>query len=451
MGVGEEIDGDGESRTGTMVPESWRLAERELLDSVVRVSREIERLEALRVKLVGEVDSRCHTETLGFRSTKLWLAARTLLEVPAAGRIVHLARGLRVEPEIAAAFEAGTISAEHAGLIVRFCERPPKGMPLDALGPCRELLLQAATGPTVTTDALRGCIAQLERIFESDDPPPSEDTDYNEFYASRTLNGRVSVKGNVDAETGEMLLAALSALSAPRPAEDGTPDPRTPARRRADAFTELLRRYLGAGLAPQESGERPHLNLHVNAKDLADLHGLLDRDENGHRDRRAAHRGRFTADRGAYEDLFGDTGVAWLPWMGPLTVSSARRLGCDCILATIILDEHGAPINLGRTVRTVSKKQRRALVARDRGCAFPHCGAPAAWCEGHHIRHWIDGGPTDLDNLVLLCGFHHRLLHHSDWEVVMGTDRHPWFIPPRSVDVARQPVPAYNRAGPRAA
>ncbi|RRQ28697.1 HNH endonuclease [Rhodococcus sp. Eu-32] len=150
-------------------------------------------------------------------------------------------------------------------------------------------------------------------------------------------------------------------------------------------------------------------------------------------------------DTSFYRDLIDDAGVGWLPWTGPVTVTTARRLSCDCILHPIFLDQNHVPIDHGHSERTASRKQRRALVARDHGCAFPGCTQPPAWTQAHHIQHWIDGGPTVLDNLVLLCGYHHRMLHHSDWEVVMGTDRHPEFIPPASVDPFRRPVPS-NRS-----
>ncbi|MDH6283813.1 HNH endonuclease signature motif containing protein [Prescottella agglutinans] len=410
------------------------LPESELLTATLDISREIERLEAVRVAAVAEIDERAVAfDALGFRSVKLWLAANTLLEVPAAARILALGKALRREPEIADAFQNGRISAEHAALITKFCEQPPRGMPDDALGPCRDMLLDSATGPTSTTMTVRTCISRLERIFESEDLPPSEDADRNEFHASKTLNGRVAVKGDFDSETGEMLLTALSSLTKPRNPIDDPQGGRTPAQRRADAFTEILRQYLNSGAAPLEGGERPHLSLHVNAKDLA-------RADSEH----------SQTQRGDHPDLFGDNDIAWTPHMGPLTIESARRLACDCHLTPIVMDD-GIPLHLGRTTRTVSKKQRRALIARDHGCAFPGCGAPPAHCEGHHIHHWADGGPTDLDNLVLLCRYHHRLLHHSHWHVQIGADRRPWFTPPTSVDPHRRPIPARGRAGPRAA
>ncbi|NKS40460.1 DUF222 domain-containing protein [Rhodococcus hoagii] len=405
-----------------------------LVQTGLDICHAIEQLEALRAATVAEIDERAVSfDTLGFRSVKQWLAANTLLEVPAAARILALGRMLGRQPEIADAFNAGDISAEHAALIGKFCETPPRGMPNEALGSCRKVLLDAASGPTATTTTVRTCISRLERIFESDELPPSEDTERNEFHASRTLNGRVSVKGDLDAVTGEMLLTALSALTKPRNPVDDPAEKRTPARQRADAFAEILRRYLDSGDAPIEGGERPHLSLHVNASDLA-------RSESAH---------EWTHPNEG-SDLFGDKDIARLPHTGPLSIATARRLACDCHLTPIVMDD-GVPLNLGRTSRTVSKKQRRALIARDHGCAFPGCGTPPAHCEGHHVKHWADGGPTDLDNLVLLCRYHHTLLHHSHWDVKIGVDRKPWFTPPSTVDPFKKPVPAHNRAGPHAA
>ncbi|NKR74346.1 DUF222 domain-containing protein [Rhodococcus hoagii] len=405
-----------------------------LVQTGLDICHAIEQLEALRAATVAEIDERAVSfDTLAFRSVKQWLAANSLLEVPAAARILALGRMLSRQPEIADAFNAGDVSAEHAALIGKFCETPPRGMPVEALDACRKVLLDAASGPTATTMTVRTCISRLERIFESDELPPSEDTERNEFHASKTLNGRVAVKGDLDAVTGEMLLTALSALTKPRNLLDDPAEKRPPARQRADAFAEILRRYLDSGEAPVEGGERPHLSLHVNAADLA-------RSQSAHE----------WTNPDSDSDLFGDKDIARMPHTGPLSIATARRIACDCHLTPIVMDD-GVPLNLGRTSRTVSKKQRRALIARDHGCAFPGCGAPPAHCEGHHIKHWADGGPTDLDNLVLLCRYHHQLLHHSHWDVKIGDDRHPWFTPPSTVDPYKKPIPAHNRAGPHAA
>jgi hypothetical protein len=104
---------------------------------------------------------------------------------------------------------------------------------------------------------------------------------------------------------------------------------------------------------------------------------------------------------------------------GPtLPAAVARRIGCDTELVAIA-ERHGVPIDVGRSRRTISSRQRLALQARDCTCRFPGCGVPANLTEGHHIRHWADGGPTDLDNLLSLCRFHHHRLHDGVFQTVV--------------------------------
>ena len=80
------------------------------------------------------------------------------------------------------------------------------------------------------------------------------------------------------------------------------------------------------------------------------------------------------------------------------------------------------PLDVGRASRTVSPAQRRALTIRDRGCVFPGCDRPPGWCDGHHIVHWADGGPTDLANLALLCHHHHKAIHEGGWSMARAPD-----------------------------
>jgi hypothetical protein len=109
------------------------------------------------------------------------------------------------------------------------------------------------------------------------------------------------------------------------------------------------------------------------------------------------------------------TGVAELQ-AGPVIASeTARRLSCDAIVETAVYDDCRI-LGVGRRTRMIPGWLRRQLWHRDGGCRFPGCGR-RGWVHGHHIRHWADGGPTNLDNLVLLCGFHHRFLHEADWTI----------------------------------
>ncbi|MGF0314212.1 DUF222 domain-containing protein [Rhodococcus sp. IEGM1428] len=464
-----------------MATEIWQLSESELLADAIAASHDIQLLEARRIALVAEIDTRVSREKLGFPGPAGWLTATTLLTPSKAHKIVALARGLKNFPDIADAVNTGVMSVDHAALILAFAETPPKNLPQEGRDIARTAMITAATGPGARTDKIREAITKLEDTYGGNKPPP-EDTDRNELFASKMLNQRLCLKADFDAVTAEKLFTALSPLTEPRPAADGTPDERSPAQRRADAFGQILDHYLASKDRPTEGGERPHINLHITLRDLQSRGDDITEDENSH----AAHESdtdakagdgtdenistatepddltgsadgcdgatRPSQDRGAYRDLFGDgTTVGWLPWMGPLSRNTSRQLACDCLLTAIALDENGSPINLARTARTVNAKQKRALTARDHGCAFPGCGKPAAWTEGHHIWHWTDGGPTDMNNLVLLCGFHHRLIHHSDWEVFIGTDNHPWFVPPATVDPSREPRQSHARAGPHIA
>jgi hypothetical protein len=94
---------------------------------------------------------------------------------------------------------------------------------------------------------------------------------------------------------------------------------------------------------------------------------------------------------------------------------------------------------VGRARRLVPAAMRKALIARDLGCAFPGCDRPASWCDGHHVVPWFDGGATSVDNGVLLCRRHHRLVHEGDWQVRLGPDRLPEFLPPSYIDATRAP------------
>lgn len=114
-----------------------------------------------------------------------------------------------------------------------------------------------------------------------------------------------------------------------------------------------------------------------------------------------------------------------------LSASTLRRLACDAELIPAVLGAHGEPLDVGRARRLVTLAIWVALVLRDRHCAFPGCDRPPLMCHAHHIIHWITGGRTKLDNLVLLCSHHHRVIHHSPWEVrINPDDRKPEFRPP---------------------
>jgi hypothetical protein len=193
------------------------------------------------------------------------------------------------------------------------------------------------------------------------------------FHLSRTLDGTYALGGGLDAEGGETVAVAIKKRSERR----GDDDTRTPAQRRADALVEICRFSLDA--AATTPTERPHLTV------VIDWHTL------------------------AYRT----PGRADLELSGPISAETARRLACDASISRVITGPDGLPLDVGRSTRTISAAIRRALAVRDCGCVYPGCDRPPQWCDAHHVSHWSSGGQTALRNLVLLCGYHHRLVHEG--------------------------------------
>ena len=152
--------------------------------------------------------------------------------------------------------------------------------------------------------------------------------------------------------------------------------------RRADALAWMAERLFESGDAPALALDRHEIVVHVEAEVLAD--GRAGRCEIEHR-----------------------TAIA---------AETARRLCCDAGIVPVVDGPNGEPLSVGRRTRSIPPAVRRALSSRDRGCRFPGCPATHR-LHGHHVKHWADGGETSLDNLILLCPTHHRLVHEGGFDV----------------------------------
>jgi Domain of unknown function (DUF222)/HNH endonuclease len=114
----------------------------------------------------------------------------------------------------------------------------------------------------------------------------------------------------------------------------------------------------------------------------------------------------------------------------PLSSATVQRLACDSNVMRVLLDSRSLIIDVGRTQRLVDGALRKALSVRDKHCQWPGCERPASWCDGHHLVHWVDGGETNLDNCVLLCKRHHRLVHEGEWRLIKTDEGQIMTIPP---------------------
>jgi hypothetical protein len=132
------------------------------------------------------------------------------------------------------------------------------------------------------------------------------------------------------------------------------------------------------------------------------------------------------------------TGSGTFTYTGPVTASTIRKIACDADIIPVLLGSEGRILDIGRTTRIFPPHIRKALNARDQGCAFPTCTIPAPWCEAHHITYWSRGGTTSTDNGVLLCTHHHHLIHKEQWKIHVKNGI-PWFVPPPHIDPRQQP------------
>ncbi|BCW05320.1 hypothetical protein NtRootA1_14580 [Arthrobacter sp. NtRootA1] len=123
---------------------------------------------------------------------------------------------------------------------------------------------------------------------------------------------------------------------------------------------------------------------------------------------------------------------------GPIHPNTIRKIACDADILPVLLGTDSRILDIGRTTRIFPPHIRKAITARDQGCAFPDCTMPAPWCEAHHITYWSHGGPTSTDNGTLLCSHHHHLIHKENWTITTTTGV-PWFTPPPHIDPKQTP------------
>ncbi|HSO52042.1 MAG TPA: DUF222 domain-containing protein [Actinomycetes bacterium] len=243
--------------------------------------------------------------------------------------------------------------------------------------------------------------------------------------AGPTFEGMVAVDGLLVPEAGQTLLAALEPLARPADAHDSRSGPQ----RNADALAELARRSLEGGRLPQAGGVRPQLTVIVDLDSLLGHPGalggevgwspldpeacrrlacdgavtrvLVTRQPSDHF--QPSHHHHHQLGRpGRPESGSGTTPqpVAYDP--NAIQDLDGRLRAATALLPPTLGGAPTQPLEVGRTTRVIQPAQRAALAVRDGGCVFPHCQRPLAWCEAHHVRHWLHGGPTDLANLGLV-------------------------------------------------
>jgi hypothetical protein len=331
------------------------LSEDALLDLVGELSTATNRMAAALTTAVRAADRREAYRRDGAVSMKSWLRGSCRMAPDQATATVSAGRRLEQLPETMAAFAAGEINATHARVITRAMTPGRLAKAADAgidLGETDSILaaLARATAPNETARGVAQWVAGVDPDGTLDDAADTR----RRFSMAAGLDGRVHLRGELDAVGGEYLHTALAALmNGDRPAGDL----RTHAERQGDALVALARGALDSGGLPLVRGERPHVRVTI------DLMALC-------------------AERGAAGVSGGSLG-----WAGPINPETARRLACDAGVSRIITGPSGLPLDSGREQRTATAGIRRAVEVRDEHCVFAGCDAPPEWCDFHHVVH----------------------------------------------------------------
>ncbi|MEH1127700.1 HNH endonuclease signature motif containing protein [Micromonospora sp. CPCC 206061] len=377
------------------------------LVAVLDTAHALEQLAAtVKLHAVREVDGRGIPAAQHATSVAVWLRQRLRVDIHTARRMVELARQVERRPGLDQALASGAVSVDQAQVIATAIRDLPDRLAPEVVDAAESLMVGWAKEfePRSMRQLSTGLLAYVapeladeadRRAIERDEKRAQQT---RAFALSDQGDGRYRVTGWLDAEAAATVSAALDPLCRP------SGDERSPTQRRADALVDVCKLALGCGELPDNGGDRPQVVVTV-----------------------------------PFDVLRGELGVGQLDCGDRLSAEQVRKLACDARIMPVVLGGDGQVLDAGQARRLFTGALRRALVARDGGCAFPGCDRPARWCHGHHVKAWTAGGATALDNGVLLCGHHHRVIHQGEWQVRMAADGRPEFIPPAYLDPARRP------------
>jgi uncharacterized protein DUF222/HNH endonuclease len=308
----------------------------------------------------------------GFATPLEWIRISCKMTGPQAADRVAVGEHMAAMPESVQAMQSGEIGFAHLMVMARTAQalqRSRTATPFD-----ERAVLETARANTVGK-----LYYDCQHLRHAQDPQGYA-ADEAEAGEARTLeiksggNGWVSIKGFFDSAGASAVRKALEPLAR----KAGKDDERERPQRLADALVQLA------------TGARPaQLQITTSIETLMGLAG---------------------APAGEMEFSL------------PISARTVERMACDCSVVRVLLGADSAVIDVGRSTRKISAGLRRGIKARDGGCRWPGCDRPAYWSDVHHLQHWIQGGATEPDNLVLLCYHHHRKVHEGGWQLVKCDD-----------------------------
>ena len=342
----------------------------DLADSLVELEGAASRIEAERCRRLALFSTRKVYNEFEYSSPSAFLIDRCQITPSRATRLVANANALTGMPVSFARWREGVLAADQVRQLVACREADP-----DTFTSHEEMLCDTVSQLSVI-DSGRVLTYWKEAIYQRNGADGAERLHARRrVHLSQTFEGMFRLDGYLDPLAGEIIREALDAATPP-PAEG---DARTPGQRRADALYDVARQALDQGNLPDSGGEKPHLLVLVGADRLHGSH----------------------------------VGLAETVACTVLSQSTLDLLACDCSISRIVFGPNSEITDVGRKTRIIPAALRRAVFARDRHCQHPGCYRPAKWCDIDHIIAWQDGGETKLDNLQLLCRYHHQLKHRG--------------------------------------
>ena len=317
-----------------------------------------------------------------------------------------------------AALAKGEISTAQADLITKTLDALPESVTVDQRLACETQLLCDA--PTMD---LKQLSRRADRIADVFAPDQVDDIENDTIEAREKAAWKKTTFWMVDAKDGthrggfvipeaqaDMLRTAVEAISAPQVMKNDTADDAvldekpTYGQKLGWAFCTLIE-TIPADKLPDTAGVGAIITINLDHQTLID-----------------------------------QIATATLSTGTKISAGQARRMACELRILPAVFGGESLPLDHGRARRLFTGHQRRAQAHRDQGCVFPGCDRPPHWCIAHHAkRRWADGGTTDLDDGVLMCPFHHRVLHDDGWDIAFAPDGIPELIPPATIDPNRAP------------
>ena len=424
-------------------PATAGLTDSDLLDRQRLLSEVERRVTAASAALAAEVRHRSRPELghdglaarLGARTPEKLVQTITGATKGRAATLVRIGSLLPTAPpaperspwmvDVAAALAAGDLSLDAADAIRAGLGTPTDEVPADALALAARTLVLIAPSLTVEALAVRAREERLALDLALVVEREKALRERRSLTLHREADGMTRLTALLDPESAAVVTSVFDGITSPRrggprfvdeagqtQASAVVDDPRTTEQLALDAFVQLVQ--IGADVRPEFMVGRggPTVQVLVTARDLSTGTGL--------------------------GFIQGQT--------EPVSIATVERHICQNGLQPVLFDSDGKPFDLGREQRLFSRRQRRAMAARDGGCMFLDCERPPSWCEAHHTDHWKrDHGQTNVDAGILLCKHHHLLLHDNGWEIHCERGMF-WLIPPPDVDPMQVPIPLRSKS-----